>query len=68
MAIQVAKKWAKNVTEVLEYQLVELYVKQYKRNKFGKPVLIGDLPIWLIEKAMAGEGVLAQIVIDQFIH
>jgi transposase len=65
------KKMGEEITEVLEYQPGELYVKQYKRIKYAKPdnagVLIGDLPVRPIEKAMAGEGVLAQIVIDKYV-
>jgi len=65
------KKMGEEITEVLEYQPGELYVKQYKRIKYAKPdnagVLIGDLPVRPIEKAMAGEGLLAQIVIDKYV-
>ena len=59
------------ITEVLEYAPGELFVKQYKRIKYAKPgnagVIIGELPSRPIEKAMAGEGLLAQIVIDKYI-
>lgn len=59
------------ITEVLEYQPGELYVKQYKRIKYARPdntgVIIGKLPSRPIEKAMAGEGLLAQIVIDKYV-
>jgi transposase len=65
------KKMGEEITEVLEYQPGELYVKQYKRLKYAKPdnggVLIGQLPSRPIEKAMAGEGLLAQIVIDKYV-
>jgi transposase len=65
------KKMGEEITEVLEYQPGELYVKQYKRIKYAKPdnagVLIGELPVRPIEKAMAGEGLLAQIVIDKYV-
>jgi transposase len=65
------KKMGEEITEVLEYQPGELYVKQYKRIKYAKPdnsgVLIGKLPSRPIEKAMAGEGLLAQIVIDKYV-
>ena len=64
------KKMGEEITEVLEYQPGELYVKQYKRFKYAKPgnsgVVIGKLPARPIEKAMAGEGLLAQIVIDKY--
>ena len=59
------------VTEVLEYKPGELYVKQYRRAKYAKPdnagVVIGALPSRPLEKAMAGEGLLAQIVIDKYV-
>ncbi len=65
------KKMGEEITEVLEYQPGELYVKQYRRIKYAKPdnagVLIGELPSRPIEKAMAGEGLLAQIVIDKYV-
>ncbi len=65
------KKMGEEITEVLEYEPGELYVKKYIRNKYAKPnnegVLIGELPSRPIEKAMAGEGLLAQIVIDKYV-
>jgi transposase len=65
------KKMGEEITEVLEYAPGELYVKQYKRIKYAKPdnsgVIIGELPSRPIEKAMAGEGLLAQIVIDKYV-
>jgi transposase len=65
------KKMGEEITEVLEYEPGELYVKQYKRIKYAKPgnagVLIGELPSRPIQKAMAGEGLLAQIIIDKYV-
>jgi transposase len=65
------KKMGEEITEVLEYEPGELFVKQYKRIKYAKPqgdgVLIGELPSRPIEKAMAGPGLLAQIVIDKYV-
>lgn len=65
------KKMGEEITEVLEYAPGELFVRQYKRIKYAKPdnagVLIGELPSRPIEKAMAGEGLLAQIVIDKYV-
>jgi transposase len=64
------KKMGEEITEVLEYNPGELYVKKYVRNKYAKPgnegVLIGGLPVRPIEKAMAGEGLLAQLIIDKY--
>lgn len=65
------KKMGEEITEVLEYEPGELYVKQYKRIKYAKPnnsgVIIGKLPSRPLEKAMAGEGLLAQIITDKYI-
>ncbi len=65
------KKMGEEITEVLEYQPGELYVKQYKRIKYARPensgIIIGQLPSRPIEKAMAGEGLLSQIVIDKYV-
>ena len=59
------------ITEVLEYQPGELFVKKYVRIKYAKPsntgIVIGELPIRPLEKAMAGSGLLAQIVIDKYV-
>jgi transposase len=74
--ITACKKMGEEITEVLEYQPGELYVKQYRRIKYAIPiaigtgnsgVVIGELPSRPIEKAMAGEGLLAQIVIDKYV-
>jgi transposase len=65
------KKMGEEITEVLEYEPGELFVKKYVRNKYAKAnnsgVLIGSLPTRPLEKAMAGPGLLAQIVIDKFV-
>jgi transposase len=65
------KKIGEEITEVLEYEPGELYVKQYRRAKYAKPdnsgVMIGQLPSRPLEKAMAGEGLLSQIIIDKYI-
>lgn len=64
------RKMGEEVTEVLEYEPGELYVKQYKRIKYARPedghILIGELPSRPLPKAIAGEGLLAQIVIDKY--
>lgn len=65
------KKMGEEITEVLEYQPGELYVKQYKRIKYVRPdntgILIGELPSRPLPKVMAGEGLLAQIMIDKYV-
>lgn len=65
------RKMGEEVTEVLEWEPGELFVKKYVRNKYAKKnnegVLIGSLPCRPLEKAMAGAGLLAQIVIDKYV-
>lgn len=65
------KKMGEEITEVLEWQPGELFVKKYVRIKYARPqsagVLIGELPSRPLEKAMAGPGLLAQIVIDKYV-
>jgi transposase len=69
--ISLCKKMGEEITEVLEYEPGELFVKKYVRIKYAKPdnegVLIGKLPSRPLEKAMAGAGLLAQIVIDKYV-
>lgn len=65
------KMMGEEVTEVLEYAPGELYVKKYRRLKYVKPdnggILIGSLPQRPLEKSMAGEGLLSQILIDKYV-
>ena len=65
------KKMGEEITEVLEYEPGELFVKKYVRIKYAKPnsagVVIGELPTRPLEKAMAGPGLLTQIVIDKYV-
>ncbi len=65
------RKMGEEITETLEWNPGELYVKKYVRNKYSKQnnegVLIGELPVRPLEKSLAGEGLLAQIVIDKFV-
>jgi|SRR6266545_154650 len=68
------KKIGEEVTEVLDYIPGELYVKQYIRLKYVQPlneisntVITASLPGRLMEKCMAGEGLLAQIVVDKYV-
>lgn len=69
--VATCQKMGEEITEVLEYQPGELYVKRYKRIKYVKPdnggILIGELPSRPLPKAMAGEGLLAQIIIDKYV-
>lgn len=68
------RKIGEEVTEILDYIPAELYVKQYIRPKYAAPlseggstVLAASLPGRLLEKCMAGEGLLAQMVVDKYL-
>ena len=61
------------ITEVLEYIPGELYVKRYLRPVYVQPLSDTDtafftasLPGRMLEKCMAGEGLLAQMVVDKY--
>jgi transposase len=67
------RKIGDEVSEVLDYSPGELYVKQYIRPKYVQPlseltntVITASLPGRLLDKCMAGEGLLAQIVVDKY--
>lgn len=65
------KKIGEEITEELEYVPGKLFVRQYVRPKYARPlgegVVIGDLPGRPIEKGMAGPGLLAQVAVDKFV-
>jgi len=68
------KKIGDEVSEVLDYIPGELYVKQYIRPKYVQPtsditntVITASLPERIMEKCMAGEGLLAQIIVDKYV-
>ncbi len=68
------KKIGDDVTEVLDLIPAELYVKQYIRPKYIQPlsdntntVITASLPGRIMEKCMAGEGLLAQIMVDKYV-
>ena len=61
------------ITEVLEYNPGELYVKRFLRPVYVQPVsdiettfITASLPGRMLEKCMAGEGLLAQMVVDKY--
>jgi len=67
------KKIGEEITEILDLIPGELYVKQYIRPKFIKPlsetndtVITASLPGRMMEKCMAGEALLAQILVDKY--
>ncbi|HEX8675587.1 MAG TPA: IS66 family transposase [Segetibacter sp.] len=68
------KKIGDEVTEVLDFIPGELFVKQYIRPKYVQPtseitntVITASLPSRIMEKCMAGEGLLAQIIVDKYV-
>ena len=68
------KKIGDEVSEVLDYVPAELFVKQYIRPKYVQPlsditstVITPSLPGRIMEKCMAGEGLLAQITVDKYV-
>ena len=69
--ITACKRMGEEITEVLEWEPGELFVKKYVRVKYAKPcsegVLIGRLPSRPLEKALIGPGLQAQIIIDKYV-
>lgn len=73
---QGSKKIGEEITEELEYEPGELYVKKYVRPKYVTPqslesanaeIIIAPMPVRPVEKAIAGPGLLAQVVIDKYV-
>lgn len=69
-----AKKIGEEITEELEYVPGELYVNQFIRPKYvvsateeTAKVAIAPMPVRPIDKAIAGPGLLAQVVIDKYV-
>lgn len=65
----------KEITDQLELIPAKLYIKRYIRPKYIKAEdeesltykgVIAELPVFPIEKGIAGPGLLAQIIIDKF--
>lgn len=72
------KKIGEDITEILEWNPGELYVKRFVRPKYAVKVtdpdpacdtriVVADLPERPLEKCMAGPGLLAQIIIDKYL-
>lgn len=66
----------KEVTDQLELVPAKLFIKRFIRNKYIKATdenniehkgVIAELPVFPIEKGIAGPGLLAQIIIDKFV-
>ena len=69
------KKIGEEVTEILEWMPGELFVKQYIRPKYVVPVsetnttiITASLPNRIVEKSMAGEGLMTQIIADKYVY
>ncbi len=70
-----SKKIGEEVTEELEYEPGELYVKKYIRPKYAVTATeegnvqftIAPMPVRPVDKAIAGPGLLAQIIIDKYV-
>lgn len=67
------KKIGEEITEILDLVPGELFVKQYIRPKFVKPlseindtVITASLPGRMLEKCMASEALVAQILVDKY--
>ena len=64
-------KIGEEITEQLEYEPGKLFVKKYIRPKYARPqgegVVIAELPSFIIDKGMAGPGLLAFIVIQKYV-
>ncbi len=73
--VQDLKPVGKQITEMLEYQPGELYVKQFIRPEYIKPSedglnakrVIAPLPAMPLQKAMAGPSLLTQLLVSKFV-
>jgi len=61
----------KEVTDELEYTPASYHIKRYIRYKYAaknkEGVLIGNLPARVIDKGIAGPGLLASILVDKYV-
>ena len=61
----------KEITEELDCVPAKFFIRRYIRYKYASPdktgVLIGDLPERVIEKGMAGSGLVATILVDKYV-
>lgn len=59
------------ITEELEYEPAKYYIKRYIRYKYApknkEGVFIGELPVRVIEKGIAGAGLLASVLVDKYV-
>jgi transposase len=65
------KKIGEEITEELDIKAAVIFVRQFVRPKYLRPtgdkIAIAELPARPIDKAIAGPGLLAQIVIDKYL-
>jgi transposase len=64
-----AKKMSEEVTEELDFKPGHFFVRRYIRPRYVQDgtIIIADLPSRPLPKAIAGAGLLAQIVIDKYV-
>lgn len=66
-----SKKIGEEITEILEYNPANIYVRRIIRPKYAKPkntgVVIAPMPSLPIPRSNAGAGMLAQIAVSKFI-
>ncbi|MBL4754468.1 MAG: transposase [Flavobacteriales bacterium] len=69
--VEGSKKIGEEVTEILEYNPANIFVRRIVRPKYAKPgnsgVVIAELPSLPIPKGNAGASVLAHILVSKFI-
>ena len=66
-----SKKIGEEITEILEYNPAQIFVRKIVRPKYAKPendgVVIADLPSLPIPKGNAGASLLAHLMVSKFI-
>ena len=67
----VCQKFGEDVSEQLDYQPANLFVRQHVRFKYACPkchdhVTVGHVPIAIIDKGLPGPGLLAQITASKY--
>jgi transposase len=64
-----AKKIGEEVTEELDYVPCQFFVRRYVHQRYvqDEQIIIAELPSRPLPKAIAGAGLLAQIVIDKYV-
>ena len=64
-------KIGEEITEQLDYEPGKLFVNRYIREKFARPngegVLIAPLPNFIVQRGMAGAGLLAWIIVQKYV-